>query len=75
MEHNLGAMRQALQTVVSIEVTRAVRPSSINGVPVAAGQYIGLRDGELASTGDSPEVALSSVLTQVGLSPEALVTV
>ena len=75
MEHNLEAMRQALDTVVSIEVTQAVRPSNINGVPVAAGQYIGLRDGELSSTGDSPEAALSSVVTQVGLSPEALVTV
>ena len=75
LEHNLEAMRQALETVVSIEVTRAVRPSKINGVPVAAGQYIGLREGELASTGDSSEAVLNSVLAQVGLSPEAVVTV
>ena len=75
LEHNLEAMRQALVNVVSIEVTQAVRPSNINGVPVAAGQYIGLREGELASTGDSPEVALNAVLAQVGLSPEAVVTV
>ena len=75
LDHNLEAMRQALDTVVSIEVTRAVRPSNLNGVPVAAGQYIGLLEGELASTGDSPEAALNSVLAQVGLSPEAVVTV
>ena len=75
LEHNLEAMRQALDTVVSIEVTRAVRPSNIDGVPVAAGQYIGLREGELASTGDSPEAALNSVFAQVGLSPEAVVAV
>ena len=75
LEHNLEAMRQALDTVVSIEVTRAVRSSNLNGVPVVAGQYIGLRDGELASTGDSPEAALNSILAQVGLSPDAMVTV
>jgi dihydroxyacetone kinase-like predicted kinase len=66
-------MRQALDTVVSIEVTMAVRPSNINGVPVAAGAYIGLRDGDLASSGSSPEEVLTSVFNQVGLSPEAVV--
>ena len=75
LEYNLDAMRQALDTVVSIEVTQAVRPSNLNGVPVEAGRYIGLRDGELASTGDSPEAALNSVLAQVELNSEALVTV
>ena len=75
LEHNLEAMRRALDTVVSIEVTRAVRSSNMNGVPVAAGQYIALREGEMASTGDSPEAALNSVFAQVGLSPEAVVTV
>ena len=75
LQHNLEAMRQALDSVVSIEVTRAVRPSNIKGAPVAAGQYIALREGELASTGVSPEAALISVLAQVGLSPEAVVTV
>ena len=75
LEHNLEAMHQALDTVVSIEVTRAVRPSTINGVAVAAGQYIGLREGELASTGDSPEAALKSVFAQVGLSTDAVVAV
>ena len=75
LEHNLEAMVQAIDTVVSIEVTRAVRSSNLNGVPVSAGQYIGLREGELASSGESPEEALNSVLAQVGLSPGALVTV
>ena len=75
LEHNLEAMRQALDTVVSIEVTMAVRPSNINGVPVAAGEYIGLRDGELTSSGSSPEEALTSIFNQVGLSPEAVVGV
>ena len=75
LERNLDVMGQAIDTVVSMEVTQAVRSSSINGVPVREGQYIGLREGELASVGDSPEAVLISLFAQVGLSPDAVVAV
>ena len=75
LTHNLNAMGAALDTVMTIEVTQAVRDSTMAGLAVTAGRYIGLRDGELASVEDTPEGALKSALAQEGLSPEAVVTV
>jgi DAK2 domain fusion protein YloV len=74
LEHNLKAMSSALNDVVSIEVTQAVRGSSVGGVAVGAGQYIGLLEGELATSGDTPEKALKSTLDRVIHSPDQIVT-
>jgi hypothetical protein len=67
-------MGEALDTVASIEVTMAVRATTVGGFAVAAGQFIGLLEGELATSGDSPEAALESALERVGLSGGQVVT-
>jgi hypothetical protein len=41
---------------------------------VSAGHYLGLRDGQLAAAGDTPEKALAATLAQVGLSKDQVVT-
>jgi hypothetical protein len=74
LERNLRAMGEALATVASIEVTMAVRATTVAGLAVAAGQFIGLLEGELVTSGDSPEAALESTLEQVGLSGGQVVT-
>ena len=75
LERNLAAMRDALDSVISIEVTQAVRATNMGGMPIAEGQYIGLREGELASVESTPQAALGSALSQAGLYPESVVTV
>ena len=57
LERNLRAMGESLATVASIEVTRAVRATTLGGLAVAAGQFIGLLEGELLTSGASPEAA------------------
>jgi dihydroxyacetone kinase-like predicted kinase len=74
LEANLAAMNEALESVSTIEVTRAVRDSTVGGVDVTAGQYIGLVDGNLDVAAESPEQALHGSLEAAGLSPESLVT-
>ena len=74
LEANLKSMSAALGQVVSIEICLAVRPSTVGGLTVSAGQYIGLIDGSLAVTGDTPEIALRSALAHTELSPEKVVT-
>ena len=74
LEQNLRAMTDALSGVATIEVTKAVRSSAIGGVTVDAGQYIGLLDGELVTSGDTPERALSSAIDRVVHSPDQVVT-
>ncbi len=75
LEHNLKAMSDVLNDVVSIEVTQAVRSSTIGGVDVAEGQFIGLLEGELATSGDTPELALMAALDRAGLSSGLVVTI
>jgi DAK2 domain fusion protein YloV len=73
-EHNLKVMQEAIAHVVTIEVTQAVRSTSLGGIEVTAGQYIGLLEGQFATVGETAEMALQSALTQIGLSQEQVVT-
>ena len=74
LEQNLERMRAALSVVTTVEVTRAVRDAAVGGLPLQAGQYIGVVEGELAATGDTAEDALCAALAGVGLSPDGVVT-
>ena len=74
VEHNLAAMRSAMEAVVTVEVTRAVRDTSIGELPVPEGQFIALADGQLMASGGTAEVALRCVLAQVGLPDDPVVT-
>ncbi len=71
---NLQAMQNAVAAVVSIEVTRAVRDTTLDGVAVAEGDYMGLVEGDLAVVQDTPEAALLSALSGVGITDDHIVT-
>lgn len=54
----VDAMRDALNTVATGEITTAVRDAEFDGVKVSQGQVIGLLEGKLVTSGDSiPKVA------------------
>ncbi len=71
---NLQAMQEAVASVVSIEVTRSIRDATLNGVPVAEGDYMGLVEGNLTVTEATPEAALVSALAGVGLAEDQIIT-
>jgi len=71
---NQQAMAAAVAAVVSIEVTRAVRATTLDGVAVAEGDYMGLVEGDLAVVQDTPEAALLSALEGIDLSEDHIVT-
>ncbi len=75
LERNLEAMSAVLSEVTSIEVTQAVRSTFIGGVAVNAGQYIGMIEGELAASGETPEAVLESVLDRAVTSAGQVVTI
>ena len=64
VEDNLKSMEGALATVTTIEVTRAVRTSTVSGLAVAEGQYIGLLEGDLVVSGDSALLVLQQALSR-----------
>ncbi|MDE2779916.1 MAG: DAK2 domain-containing protein [Chloroflexota bacterium] len=74
-EQNLEAMREAVAAVVSIEVTRSVRDTTLGGVTVAEGDFMGLVDGDLSVVETSAEAALLSSLAGVSLADDHIVTI
>ena len=70
LQGNLESMEQALATVKTIEVTRAVRQATLSGMAVSKGQYIGLLEGELVAAGESPYSALQQAFSKAAFGGE-----
>ena len=83
VEQNLDNMTAASAAVASLEVTRAVRDSVVDGQAVRQGQYMALRNGELAAlSDDAAETALLDSLLKsddgnddAGISADSIVTI
>jgi DAK2 domain fusion protein YloV len=75
LEDNLRAMEEARTQVSSLAVTQAVRGTTIGGVAVGSGDFIGLLEDNLAATGGSPEEALRATLALVELNSDAILTI
>ena len=73
-EKNAEAMRDALDSVRSGEITTAVRSTTIDDVDVEEGQAIAILDGGLAAAAASPNDALAAMLDAAELDDGALVT-
>ena len=74
LEANLAAMEQSLAEVASVAVTWAVRDTTIDGIAVDAGAFIGLLEDELAATGPSAEAALRATLDLASMDAGSIVT-
>ncbi len=75
LEENLAAMEETLPTVVTIEVTQAVRDTSVDGVAVSLGDYIALLDDRLVITAGSPEDALRRAVELAGADADSILTI
>jgi len=74
-EENARAMTEALESVTTIEITRAARKTQLNGEKIKKGQFIAIRDGKnLIASGDSVEEAVSRALELSGIADAELVT-
>ena len=74
-EQNLQAMNDAVADVVSIEVTRSIRDTTLGGVAISEGDYMGLVDGDLSVVEASAEAALMASLDRVGLEQDHIITI
>ncbi len=75
LEENLAAMEEALPAVATIEVTQAVRDTSVDGIAVNLGDYIALLDDRLVITAPSPEDALERAVVMAGVDSRSILTV
>jgi len=75
-ETNVKVMTEAMSAVKTIEVTRAMRATEINGLKIQKGQAIGiLDDGEIISVADEPETALSKALSRISPEQSSVLTI
>jgi fatty acid kinase len=75
LKENLQAMKEALGSVQTIEVTHAVRSTSVGGVAVKKGQAIAVIDDQLRHATDSPENAVLQALEGVISPSTSLITI
>jgi len=68
------AMTRAIDGIQSGELTLATRSVEMNGIQVAEGQFIGLLNGALVTTGNSLEESLLELLRKMGADTHELVT-
>lgn len=72
---NVRVMAEAARAIQTAEVTTAVRTVQINGIRVQEGKSIGLINGTLQVSGDSPEEVVRVALQQMGAGEYEIITI
>jgi len=75
LDTNVQFMEAALDNVQTGEVTVAVRDARFGSIEVTAGDFIGLRDGELTTRGESPEAVVLTLLDQMQADEAEIITI
>ncbi|HYM50116.1 MAG TPA: DAK2 domain-containing protein [Candidatus Limnocylindrales bacterium] len=75
LEANGAAMAAALDQVRTIEVTRAIRKSEVNGLTIAEGDVIGLLDDQIVAAGRSAPEVVERVLSTMSVEDGQTVTI
>ena len=71
---NTRIMTEALASIKTVEITRAVRATQFSGFSIKKKQAIGLLDGTIVAVADEPVDVLRSTLTKAGLKKAEVVT-
>lgn len=74
-ETNVGIMTEALSTVKSIEITRAVRSTKLDGLVIKKKQAIGFLDGTLIAVGDKTTDVVNGTFDRAELAKADVVTI
>lgn len=74
LDSNVEAMEAALQSVQTGEVTVAVRDVYLGDLTVSEGDFIGLKDDELAAKGEDPAAVAVSLLEQMHAADAEIIT-
>jgi len=75
LETNAQLMTEAKSAIKTIEITRAVRSTQLNGLTIKKKQAIGLLDGDLLAVGNNTTDVLSKMLTKLDLDKAEIITI
>lgn len=71
---NAAAMDHAAGSIVSGEITRAVRDAQLDGVTISAGEIIGLANGKLVASGQDQTQVMHDLLMRMGAGDREIIT-
>jgi DAK2 domain fusion protein YloV len=72
---NSRIMEKSLGSVRSVEITRAVRSTKVNGLKIKRKQPIGLLDGELVAAADTNGNVIDQVLSKLEVDKAEVITI
>jgi hypothetical protein len=75
LETNISLMKQSIENIKTIEVTRAVRSTQIGELKIKKKQIISLLDNELTAVGDDAAEVIMDTLDKIDLEKNEIVTV
>ena len=75
LEQNVQIMKGAIATIETVEITRAVRKTQLNGLKIKKGQFIAiLNDEDLLASGDDISDVIFEALSKVGAEKAKIAT-
>ena len=72
---NITLMKQAIENVKTIEITRAVRSTKIGGLKIKRKQIISLLDNELIAVGNNAIEVVMDTLNKINLAENEILTI
>lgn len=75
LNENLKRMEAALKEVISVALTRAVKNSSVNGLTIEKGDYLGILDGKIVESGKDLALVLVKTFEKAGVENASFVTI
>ena len=75
IETNISLMKHAVESVKTIEITRAVRSTKFGGLKIKNKQIISLLDGELTAVGNDAIDVILDTLTKTDLTNNEILTI
>ena len=74
LEENEQAMREALGSVKSASVTKAVRDSHMNGEQILEGEFLGILEGDIVSHGTDMKQTVEALLEKMVTEDDAVIS-
>jgi hypothetical protein len=75
LETNIQKMEEAIGRVVTIELTRAVRSTTVGGLKIGKGKVIAIVDDKIVASEEDHAGALHKALSTLNVSAEGVITV
>ena len=72
---NLTSMDLASASIETLEVTQAVRDSTVDGQAVQEGQFMAILDGNLVALSDNPDAAAQEGIVHSSVDEDSIVTI